>query len=343
MGQITNIERVAIDKLKPYENNSKIHSEKQLNKLAKSIKEFGFISPALIDKDYNIIAGHGRTEAARIAGLTEIPCVFVDGLSEEQRRAYIIADNRLAEFGEWDTDLVNTELESLDIDFDLGDLEFEIPKIEEDGYYGDERERTNNAYNLDIAHTVINTGNFWQMPVIENDNYLPGRLIGFNYAKTSKDKKCGIHFFLDDYQFERIWNSPDSYIEILKDYECILSPDFSLYMDMPIPMKIWNTYRSRLIGSYYQNCGLKVIPTISWAEPDTYKFCFLGIPKGSIVAVSTIGVKEEITALEVWKDGMKAMIKAIKPSKILIYGGKLDFECDTDVIYYENEVLERWN
>ena len=341
MGEVAEIININIDDLKRYKNNAKKHGKKQLEKLKESIKEFGFISPVLIDRDKNIIAGHGRTEAAQLAGLKEVPCVYIDGLTEEQRKAYIIADNRLAEFGEWDAELLNAELEGLDIDLDL---EFEVPEIEDVGYYGDERERTNNAYNLDIAHTVSKTNNFWQMPIIENDNFTPRRLIGFNYAKTSIDKECGIHFFLDDYQFERIWNSPDAYIEILKGYECILSPDFSLYMDMDMSMKIWNIYRSRLIGAYYQNNGIKVIPTVSWAEPETYKFCFLGIPKGSIVAVSTIGVKENPESLKVWEDGMKAMIKAIKPSKILVYGGELDFDYgETAVVYYENEVLERWS
>ena len=86
------------------------------------------------------------------------------------------------------------------------------------------------------------------MPVIQNDNFIPDDIIGFNYAKSSKQHNVGIHFYLDDYQFERIWNKPEDYIEILKQYECIFSPDFSLYLDMPMPMKIWNIYRSRQIG-----------------------------------------------------------------------------------------------
>ena len=344
MADISKIKRVDIDKLIPYENNAKIHSDKQIDKLVESISEFGFISPVLIDKDYNIIAGHGRTQAAKKAGLKQIPCVFIEGLSEEQKKAYILADNRLSEINvSWDLDLVAAELESIE-NIDI-DLEFDLPELPDiNGYYGDERERTINAYNLDIAHNTAMTKDFWQMPIIKNDGYTPTRLLGFNYAKSSKDKKCGIHFFLDDYQFERVWNNPDGYIETLKEYECILSPDFSLYMDMPMAMKIWNTYRSRQIGAYYQKCGLKVIPTISWGEPETYKFCFCGIPKKSIVAVSTIGVKENETAFNIWNDGMNTMIRVIKPEAILVYGGRLDFDYkDINVIYYDNEVLERWN
>lgn len=346
MAELGKIQRVGIERLIPYENNAKRHSDKQLEKLSASISEFGFISPVLIDNEFNIIAGHGRIEAAKMIGLKDVPCVYVEGLTEAQRRAYILADNRLAEFGRWDYDVLESEIDALfdvDMSFNIDDLEFNLPDIDATSYYGDERERTNNAYNLDIAHNSELSGNFWEMPVINNNGFVPDNIIGFNYAKTSKDKKCGIHFFLDDYQFERIWNDPKKYIEVLSKYECILSPDFSLYIDMPMPMKIWNTYRSRQIGAFYQGCGIKVIPTISWAEPETYCFCFEGIPQNSIVAVSTIGVKENSKALNIWNDGMQKMIEVIEPSCILVYGGELDFDFNgIDVRYYNNEVLERW-
>lgn len=179
--------------------------------------------------------------------------------------------------------------------------------------------------------------------MIRNQNYTPERLIGFNYAKTSKDKDCGVHFYVDDYQFERIWSYPEKYLEALSEYECILSPDFSLYMDMPMPMKIWNVYRSRFIGAYYQQHGITVIPTISWAEPETFEFCFSGIPKGSVVSVSTVGVKEDEQAMETWKHGMDEMIKVIEPSVIIEYGGHLEYDYQgIRVLDFKNEVTERW-
>lgn len=347
MGKIKEIQQVDIDRLVPYENNAKIHNKAQLEKLMQSIKEFGFVNPVIIDKDFNIIAGHGRTEAAKLAGMKKIPCLRVDGLTEEQKKAYIIADNRLAEFGEWNKELVQIEMDALtdiEMDFDIDMLEFpRIHEFEPVKSYGEERKRTDNAYNLEIAHETTMTDDFWQMPVIKRCDCVPERLIGFNYAKSSKDKNCGIHFFVDDYQFERIWNKPEDYIEILAQYDCILTPDFSLYMDMPMPMKIWNIYRSRQIGAFYQRCGLKVIPTISWAEEETFKFAFKGIERGSTVAISTVGVKENAGALKVWENGAQAMIKAIKPSLILCYGGKVDFDYkNVTVKYYDNEMLKEW-
>ena len=209
-------------------------------------------------------------------------------------------------------------------------------------YKENERHRTNDYYNLDLVDIDNSTNNFWQMPIIKKEDFIPSDLIGFNYAKTSKEKNVGIHFYLDDYQFERIWNDPGEYIDILKEYDCILSPDFSLYLDMPMPMKIWNVFRSRQIGNYYQHQGIKVIPTIQWAEKETYSFCFEGIEEGSVVTVSTIGVKRNKEALQIWKDGMDAMIKKIKPKTILVYGGELDYNYgDIKVIYYKNKTTER--
>ena len=339
-------ENVSIDKLTPYKNNARTHSEKQVEEIANSIDEFGFINPVLIDSNYEIIAGHGRVLGATKLGMVEVPCIFVEDLTEVQKRAYIIADNKLSLNAGWDYDLLKIELGELDdLDFDITLTGFDMDILYDfdDGYYGDERERTNKAYNLDLVNHENLSNDFWQMPIINNDNYIPTDLIGFNYAKTSKNKNVGIHFYVDDYQFERLWNAPEKYVDVLMEYECILTPDFSLYMDMPMPMKIWNIYRSRQIGAYYQSKGIKVIPTISWAEAETFEFCFLGIPKGSIVSVSTIGVKQDKEALQIWKDGMQEMINQIEPSTILVYGGELEFDYgDIQVIYFDNKVTKKW-
>ena len=122
MGKIAKVQEVTLSKLKPYENNAKIHGAGQIEKLKASIEEFGFLTPCLIDEDYNLIAGHGRVMAAKDLGMESVPCVFIEGLTEAQRRAYILADNRLGELGEWDMDMVASELQWLsenDVDIDL--------------------------------------------------------------------------------------------------------------------------------------------------------------------------------------------------------------------------------
>ena len=99
MAKIADVQEVSLEKLRPYERNAKIHDENQVEKIAESIKEFGFISPCLIDEENNIIAGHGRIMAAKKLGLETVPCVYIEGLTEAQRRAYILADNKLTEMG----------------------------------------------------------------------------------------------------------------------------------------------------------------------------------------------------------------------------------------------------
>ena len=341
------IETLNIDDVIPYDNNPR-HNEDAVQYVANSIKEFGFKVPIVIDKNNVIVTGHTRHKASKLLGLDKVPCIRADDLTDDQIKAFRIADNKVSEYATWDTSKLNIELAEIELDMlDFG-IDITIPDIEpepidDDGYYGDERERTNKAYNLDIIDWNNLSEDFWQMPTIQNNGYIPRDLIGFNYAKTNKDKNVGIHFYVDDYQFERIWNYPDKYTEILRDYDCILTPDFSLYMDMPMPLKIYNIYRSRQIGAYYQSKGLIVIPTISWAERDTFQFAFKGIPKGSIVSVSTIGVKRDKNALKIWRDGMDAMMQEIEPSTVLVYGGELEYDYKkSKVIYYDNKVTERW-
>ena len=116
----TDMELVSIDKLIPYVNNARTHSKEQINKLRSSLREFGFINPVIIGRDYGIIAGHGRVMAAREEGISEVPCVFVDHLTEAQKKAYIIADNRMALDAGWDEELLKVEIEALQAEaFDI--------------------------------------------------------------------------------------------------------------------------------------------------------------------------------------------------------------------------------
>lgn len=116
---VKDLPTIRIDELIPYENNAKIHGPDQIEQLRRSLRQFGFVSPVLIDEDKNLIAGHGRVEAARAEGMAEVPYVTVHDLTEAQRRAYIIADNRLTETGVWDTGRLKLEMQELQaLEFD---------------------------------------------------------------------------------------------------------------------------------------------------------------------------------------------------------------------------------
>ena len=236
------IEQVPIDSLKEYENNSKPHSEEQISKLMESINKFGVTRPLGVWKD-TIVYGHGTIEALKRLGKETVDVVRLDYMTDEERKAYTHLDNMIGEETKTDLELVLDDL--LDFDFDI-DIDTEPPKERE--YYGDERERTFKAYNLYEALDVELTGKY-ELPKIEPVDYIPNDLVSFNYMLNTKDYDKGIHFFIDDYQFERVWNKPDYYIDKISEFDCMLTPDFSLYQEMPQALCLYNVYRSRLIGA----------------------------------------------------------------------------------------------
>jgi len=131
MKTTTEMQLVSIDKLIPYVNNARTHSPEQIKKLRSSLREFGFINPVIIDRVFNIIAGHGRVMAAKEEGITEVPCVFVDYLTEAQKKAYILADNRMAMDAGWDEELLRIEIESLKAeDFDVELTGFDAAELD---------------------------------------------------------------------------------------------------------------------------------------------------------------------------------------------------------------------
>lgn len=145
--------------------------------------------------------------------------------------------------------------------------------------------------------------------------------IGFNYAKTCKEpESCGIHFFLDDYQFNRLWNKPDKYLDMLKKFKFVCSPDFSTYVDFPKVIQIYNHYRKHWLAAYWQQNDITVIPTISWSDKSSFEWCFDGEPVGGIVAVSSTGTQMNANARQLFLDGYNEMINRLNPECILFYG-----------------------
>jgi len=160
----TDMQLVSITKLVPYVNNARTHSPEQINKLRSSLREFGFINPVIIDRDYGIIAGHGRVLAAKEEGITEVPCVFADFLSDAQKKAYILADNRMALDAGWDEEMLRVEIEALqDADFDIGLTGFDEKELT-DLFKGDEPDIEDDDYDLTAAlekASFVERGDIW--------------------------------------------------------------------------------------------------------------------------------------------------------------------------------------
>lgn len=164
--------------------------------------------------------------------------------------------------------------------------------------------------------------------------------IPFNYAKTCKHPEdCGIHFYVDDYQFVRLWNRPDDYISLLKKFAAVCTPDFSQYTDMPVAMRIYNHYRKHWLGAYWQFHGIKVIPTICWSDAESYTWCFDGEPKNGIISVSSVGTQNNKAVMDLFNAGCREAIQRLNPSEILWYG-KCPEEFDWNVIKIEPHYQE---
>lgn len=167
-------------------------------------------------------------------------------------------------------------------------------------------------------------GNF-EIPIIKKQDIDVSdfKLIGYDQIKhdDKEHNNSYVHFFLDDYKFEAMWNNPEPRMEKLNQYRGILSPQFSTYYTMPISLQIYNTFRSRWCGAYLQAKGLNVIPTVSWGLHNSYWFCFDGIEEGSAVAVSTLGVRKE---KDFFLQGYNEMLRRIKPKTIICYSKPFD-------------------
>lgn len=171
------------------------------------------------------------------------------------------------------------------------------------------------------------------------------RLIGFDRTRIEDEKNLDwmVHFFLYDYKFERVWKEPDRDIERLRRYRAVLSPDFSMYLEMNPTIQLYNTFRNRWCGAYFQSKGMRVIPTVNWGDESTFDFCFLGIPKGSTVAVSTYMVSEHgnhSDQKEFFLKGYNEMLRRVEPERIICYNTPFP-EMEGNIVFVDYE-LSSW-
>lgn len=168
------------------------------------------------------------------------------------------------------------------------------------------------------------------IPVIKSTAYNSENWISFNYARGCEEpEKHGIHFFIDDYQFARVWTQPDTYIPLLQKFQVVCSPDFSPYADFPKAIQLYNHYRKHWLGAYWQEHGIKVIPTITWSDPSTFEWCFDGEPTGGVVALSSVGMFQRREYLDWLLIGYDAMLERLNSIKI-IWKGRIPDELKKD-------------
>lgn len=170
----------------------------------------------------------------------------------------------------------------------------------------------------------------WELPVLKKVDFKPKKAIPFDKALKSDDYDQWVHFYIHDYLFERIWNNPKQYLNRLRNFQGVITPDFSLYWDIPLVMQLWNTYRNRSIGVWLQQNGISIIPNVRWGDERTYEFCFESIEEGGTVAISTYGCIRREENREYFEQGQRL----IQPEEMLVY----NFHVEEFGTYYVSEL-----
>lgn len=199
------------------------------------------------------------------------------------------------------------------------------------------------VFNAFLVRSAIYSGIF-EFPIIQPTYWIPNKLIAFSKAISCKDCNQWVHFYEYDYLFERIWRNPRRYLPILKRYNGVILPDFSLYRDMPLAMQLWNIYRSRALGFWLQGNGIKIIANVRWGDWRTYRFCCDALAKQCTIAIGSDGAIENTNDRHWFTEGLEAVVRRLRPRNIVVYGsapadifdkyraagiGIVQFDCDT--------------
>ena len=181
---------------------------------------------------------------------------------------------------------------------------------------------------------LFKTDNEYGFPEVVSSDFSPSALLPFNLSKNKRqgDSLKTVHFFLDDYKFEPLWSDPRKFIDLLRFYNGMISPTYSVWSNQPYALNLYNIYRSRWITRFYQEQGINVLVDVRWAGADTYDICFSGIAKHSSVIINTVGTRL-LSNREMFREGFTEMLNRIEPSKLFIYGEYLPLKFED---YFEN-------
>lgn len=166
---------------------------------------------------------------------------------------------------------------------------------------------------------------------------LPNDFISFSDRKK-KLYSYGLHCYLYDYNFELTWSNPSIIIPCLKNYRCVIGPDFSIFVDQPRAVNVWNVYRNRWVTSYWQSQSIQAIPSASWGNVDSFDYCFDGLPENSIIAIGHTAIGKDSSYRQLYRLGIETLIQRKCPTKLLVYGAPLDFTPEIETVYYEGKI-----
>ncbi len=170
---------------------------------------------------------------------------------------------------------------------------------------------------------------------------LPRFLIPFHQARKAAYRQAFVHFYIDDYSYECLWNTPDRYLPMLRSFEGVIGTDFSQLADMPYPQRLWNCYRNRLIGQWMQGNGINYIHNVTWSLPDSYDYSFSGLPQRDVIAINCNGIIGTDCSKYLWRRGYEEALARLNPRAIVRYGARMPGENEDISIYFQNERLSR--
>lgn len=272
MANTERFEKVPIDKLVPYARNARTHSKEQILQIRASLREFGFVTPVIVDEKYSVIAGHGRIAAAKEEGITEIPCVFAENLTEAQKKAYILADNRLAMNAGWDEEMLAVEIADLQgADFDVSLLGFDDKELNSllDGDTDAQEDDFDVDAELDKP-CFSQFGDVWHLGkhrVICGDSTMPKTyrlLLGdtkVNLVCTDPPYMVNLESTSGKIKNDNL-SDKEAYDFIFNALSCLresMAKDASIYM-------FYATAKARLFHDAYEDAGFKIGAGLVWKK-----------------------------------------------------------------------------
>ncbi|MCD7727285.1 MAG: DUF4417 domain-containing protein [Ruminococcus sp.] len=186
------------------------------------------------------------------------------------------------------------------------------------------RNECKDVFNAFLVKNATYDGNL-EIPCIKPEYQIPNKLIAFSKALRSSDTNAWVHFYEDDVKFERIWKNPSKYLPVLKKFKGVISPDFSVYRDMPLVMQQWNIYRDRALGHWLQENSVSVIPNVRVGDSRTYDTACCGIAKHSTIAVGSHGCIKLLSERSYFQNGLRAIVSKLEPTTIVVYGTAPDY------------------
>lgn len=339
------IEKRKLKDLKPHPKNPREFTQKGMKDLENSINSIGFMQPININQDGVILSGHARTLKLKEMGETEVDVYVPDRMLTPKQEEEVLVRANANTAGKWDWDLLanNFELE------EINEWGLEVPdmRIEEEEDLEEEQGIKEDSVLQYNSFALFGRHNAYDIPLLKENMLFDGDIDDLFFDKSqleddfqSKTMLCLeggrvslkkydfalknniVGFFADDFRFEKVWNNAIELMEFYKENEvkALLTPNFSLWADEPLPFQILSTYKTQWCGRFWQEAGMKVVPTLNFSTKESYDFCFLGVPKETPLVFFQVRNPANQKEIDIALQGIEEAHKIINFKKAYFYG-----------------------